>query len=304
MSFDLGWGVTDAAFSSLSFSATDPAEAVQNYDGKIERTWKLGNTAVGDRSRVDGWLRARAVRTFAALSSDVDEKVFFFKVKPLEAPLNTDVMLWGGQQPASMQHLDGRYRAGISRTQYMALLESYMMCLDNAEQFRTTETCEAIQFTRSVWRGSAPVGQVPGWECISDLDDYTTTLPWLPPPYPPSPPPDLSLSLPPPPSPCPPEPSPPPTRRQLDEGSLSPMRTSDEMDKFDKFGAPSLDSPPLDTPPTIKAIPEAERRSLDEDDAWLDAAFEAAVRDHKHRQLRHGCANSRSGCRVLPPPRR
>ena len=36
----------------------------------------------------------------------------------------------------------------------------------------------------------------------------------------------------------------------------------------------------------------------------VDRAFEEAVLGHNRRKLRHGCANSRSGCRVLPPPRR
>ena len=50
-------------------------------------------------------------------------------------------------------------------------------------------------------------------------------------------------------------------------------------------------------------IAAAEHRRLKED-AEVTRAFEEAVLKHNRRKLRHGCANSRSGCRVLPPPRR
>jgi len=39
-------------------------------------------------------------------------------------------------------------------------------------------------------------------------------------------------------------------------------------------------------------------------EAALAKAFEEAVLQDNRRKLRHGCANARSGCRVLPPPRR
>jgi len=48
-----------------------------------------------------------------------------------------------------------------------------------------------------------------------------------------------------------------------------------------------------------------EHSSFEAEKEWhLDEAFAEAVLGYKRRKLRHGCANSRSGCRVLPPPRR
>ena len=48
-----------------------------------------------------------------------------------------------------------------------------------------------------------------------------------------------------------------------------------------------------------------EHSSLEAEKEWhLDEAFAEAVLGYNRRKLRHGCANSRSGCRVLPPPRR
>jgi len=58
--------------------------------------------------------------------------------------------------------------------------------------------------------------------------------------------------------------------------------------------------------PAEKVHMAEDRRLLEAEEDWrLDEAFAEAVLGHRERRkLRHGCTNARSGCRVLPPPRR
>lgn len=146
--------------------------------------------------------------------------------------------------PSSCPTRIGRFRH-VTANEILTLTTSYAACVEEAVTYTSGRVlhlwevanenseygddlvCDAIQFTPSVYRGVAPSGESPGWECLSDLTDY-----------------------------------------------VSPSANGRKARKMD---------------------------SANETHPVKDGADPAKLRK---RRLRHGCANSRSGCRVLPPPRR
>jgi len=209
--FDLGWGYQgQKVFGHMGFPSypcdklayvgglltninlcTD--EVRSNYSGVISDQNSQQINAL-----TEAWVRPKN-DLFPNSESRGVELLLFFPVEPSEPPLASDVWLW---YPAylgrSKDRPPGRYRKGMTQSEYFALYDQHENCMQEAAQFQAV--CDHIEFTRSVWLGSASVTGEPGWECISDLEDYTTTLPWPPPPPPPSTPIALSPLSPPSPS--------------------------------------------------------------------------------------------------------
>jgi len=186
-------------------------------------------------------------RWFMALWPDADS-IRYASIGTNEASLATDVTLsCDGDATACVGMGSAKFRKGLSRMEGQAMLAQYEMCFDRAQQYQNSQQCESIQFTSSVWRGVAPPGQSPGWECLSDLDDY----------------------------------DPPATSRHLAQAA---NRTSHG-----------------DVARRALSSAEANEVRAAVDERWATRTPEGA---QQRRKLRHGCANSRSGCRVLPPPRR
>jgi len=371
-SFDFGQR-SHVAFAMMAFGssidqrvdvdgqALAAAISAQKYDGYMGQTMNLRtmfamSLASGSgqiiKSELDR-LRVDFVDKFQKWTSDPNEKVFFIKAQLRDLPSDSDVMLAdvrrypinemyetiypGNTESVTRDAMSGRHKAGLSQTEFLSLYDGCLKCLDEAFQFLDNpNTCESIQFTRSVWRGVAPAGQQPGWVCIEDLGDgYTPQAAAPDPPSPPSPPPR------PPRPPSPPPPSSP--SRDSCQGDSSTWNAGygscstygpgagneawcDSDSSGDLFAqdvceecgqcarsrrqlrqdeSHENDKPAIKPAIMQETLPDEKygHRALEAEEASVEQAFAEAVLGHK-RRLRHGCANSRSGCRVLPPPRR
>jgi len=365
-SFDFGQR-SHVAFARIAFGTVDQrvnvdeqalADAInaQKYDGYMGQTMNLRTQFAMLLATGSGFLikaelihlRGDFVNAFQKWTSDPNEKVFFIKAQLKDLPRDSDLMLADVRQypinemyetvsPSNTEFvtrdaMSGRHRAGLSQTEFLSLYDGCLKCLNEAEQvLDNPNTCESIQFTRSVWRGVAPAGEQPGWECIEDLGDaYTSQAAAPDPPSPPSPPPlPPSPPLPPPPS-VPSRDSCQGDSSTWDAGfggcsTYAPGESNDFFCDSDLSGGlyaqeaceecgqcssrrqlqqgESHEKGNLPIEP--EDLPDAKHghRALEAEEASVEQAFAEAVLGHK-RRLRHGCANSRSGCRVLPPPRR
>ena len=196
----------------------------------------------------------------------------------------------------------GRYRAPISPKEYMSIVEGFRRCVLEATEFKEPDTCTRVQFTRSVWRGVAPAGQQAGWECIEDLgSDYASQPRPSPSPPVPSSPPSVPPPLLPPVLACQGNPG------TFDAGYGSCATYAPDQGNNDYCSSDAQDNLFAQDVCAECGVCTASsgRRALEEEaEAKATKAFEDAVLKRNRRKLRHGCANSRSGCRVLPPPRR